>query len=307
MSFDEKILNNCEKAIFLLRKLFKESGYEQYKVSKFEEYDLYMKNKNFLISDNVLTFTDTNGKLMALKPDVTLSIIKNTKDDEKLKKVYYNEVVYRPHDENGFREINQTGLECIGDIDTKNVCEVISLAILSLKQISDTYLLNISHNGFVAGLLNCANADNDTNSALLKAIAQRNTTQIELICKEKGIEDKICDALSKLCLIYEPIENAKDCIKNLILNDEMNEAYKEIEEIYNTLKKENMTDRVMLDFSIENDMNYYNGIIFNGFINELPQSVLAGGRYDNLLRKMGKNSRAIGFAVYLDMLERIDE
>ena len=122
MSFDEKILNNCEKAIFLLRKLFKDYGYEQYKVSKFEEYDLYMKNKSFLVSENVLTFTDTNGKLMALKPDVTLSIIKNTKDDEPLKKVYYNEVVYRPNDENGFREINQTGLECIGDIDTSNVC-----------------------------------------------------------------------------------------------------------------------------------------------------------------------------------------
>ena len=113
MSFDEKVLSNCEKAVFSLRKLFKQSGYEQYKVSKFEEYDLYMKNKSFLVSENVLTFTDTNGKLMALKPDVTLSIIKNTKDDEPTKKVYYNELVYRPSDENGFREITQTGLECI--------------------------------------------------------------------------------------------------------------------------------------------------------------------------------------------------
>ena len=65
-------------------------------MNKFEEYDLYAKNKDYLVSDNVLTFTDTNGKLMALKPDVTLSIIKNCKDrQDSLEKVYYNENVYR--------------------------------------------------------------------------------------------------------------------------------------------------------------------------------------------------------------------
>ena len=38
-------------------------------MSKFEEYDFYAVNKDFLVSDSVITFTDTNGKLMALKPD----------------------------------------------------------------------------------------------------------------------------------------------------------------------------------------------------------------------------------------------
>lgn len=307
MSFDEKILNNCEKAIFLLRGLFKNYGYEQYKVSKFEEYDLYMKNKSFLVSENVLTFTDTNGKLMALKPDVTLSIIKNTKEDEPLKKVYYNEVVYRPNDENGFREINQTGLECIGDIDTSNVCEVITLAIKSLQQISDTYLLNISHNGFISGILAEAHTDEQINAKILKAVSQRNTAAIKSICEESKISDKVTDALCELCLIYEPISSCTERLESLILNEQMQAAFYEIYKLNSTLEKEGMNDRVMIDFSIENDMNYYNGIIFNGFINELPVSILAGGRYDNLVQKMGKNKGAIGFAVYLDLLERIDE
>ena len=307
MSFDEKILNNCEKAIFLLRKLFKDYGYEQYKVSKFEEYDLYMKNKSFLVSENVLTFTDTNGKLMALKPDVTLSIIKNTKDDEPLRKVYYNEVVYRPNDENGFREINQTGLECIGDIDTSNVCEVITLAIKSLQQISETYLLNISHNGFIAGLLSESNADEQTNEAILKAVSQKNTAAVKAICNEKNISEKVTNALCELCFIYAPVCECQEKLENLIINEQMQAAFYEISKINSTLQKSGMADRVMMDFSIENDMNYYNGIIFNGFVGELPQSVLAGGRYDNLVHKMGKNKGAIGFAVYLDLLERIDE
>ena len=307
MSFDAKILNNCEKAIFELRSLYKSYGYEQYKVNKFEEYDLYMKNKSFLVSENVLTFTDTNGKLMALKPDVTLSIIKNIKESEALKKVYYNEIVYRPNGENGFYEINQTGLECIGDIDTTAVCEVITLAIKSLQNISESYLLNISHNGFIAGLLSETNTDEQTKLNLLKAVSQKNTSVVKTLCENADISSKISDALCDLSLIYEPFQTASEKLKSLILNEQMQLAFNEIEKINSVLSENKLDEKVMIDFSIENDMNYYNGIIFNGFVGELSQSILAGGRYDNLVQKMGKKKGAIGFAVYLDLLERIDE
>ena len=307
MSFDNEILNIEEKAIFNLRKLFKDSGYQQYKVNKFEEYDLYVKNKSFLVNENVLTFTDTNGKLMALKPDVTLSIIKNTKDDETLKKVYYNEVVYRPNDENGFREINQTGLECIGDIDTAAVCEVISLAIKSLQLLSKNYLLNISHNGFLLGVLSEIDVDSDIKDKIINAVSQKNTAVINDICNNNNIDKKISDILEQLCLIYEPINSALEKIKPLVLNEQMADAYNELLEINSSLQKTKMNKRVMIDFSTLNDMNYYNGIIFNGYIDEVTASILAGGRYDNLVHKMGKNKNAIGFAVYVDLLERIDE
>ncbi|MCE2604206.1 ATP phosphoribosyltransferase regulatory subunit, partial [Pseudomonas aeruginosa] len=61
-----------------LRGLYEQYGYKKYKMSKFEEYSLYVENKDFLASDKVITFTDLDGRLLALKPDVTLSIIKNT-------------------------------------------------------------------------------------------------------------------------------------------------------------------------------------------------------------------------------------
>ncbi|MBQ5649696.1 MAG: ATP phosphoribosyltransferase regulatory subunit, partial [Clostridia bacterium] len=93
---NKDILKNDEKAVYALRTLFRQYGYLPFKMSKFEEYDLYVKNKDFLVSDKVITFSDTNGKLMALKPDVTLSIIKNGEDEAGCKqKVYYNENVYR--------------------------------------------------------------------------------------------------------------------------------------------------------------------------------------------------------------------
>ena len=114
----ETILKNQEKISYALRALYQRYGYLSYKMSKFEEYDLYVENKDFLVGDGVITFNDTNGKLLALKPDVTLSIIKNDGDVVGKRKVCYNENVYRISDKTGqFKEIMQAGLECIGDID----------------------------------------------------------------------------------------------------------------------------------------------------------------------------------------------
>ena len=84
MNADRFPLKREERVLFQLRSLYQSYGYRPYKMSKFEEYDLYVRNKDFLVSDGIITFTDTDGRLMALKPDVTLSIIKNTRDTDNL-------------------------------------------------------------------------------------------------------------------------------------------------------------------------------------------------------------------------------
>lgn len=125
------------------------TGYRRFKMSKFEEYDLYVRNKDFLVSDRMITFTDARGILMALKPDVTLSIIKNTRAEEAgPRKVYYNESVYRSgQGEETFQEIMQTGLECIGELDLYHIYEVIALAVESLRAIHPDYVLGCVPHG----------------------------------------------------------------------------------------------------------------------------------------------------------------
>lgn len=72
----DDILRQEERTIRALRLLYAKYGYKPYRMSKFEEYDLYANNRSFLPAGGAITFTDTNGRLMALKPDVTLSIAK---------------------------------------------------------------------------------------------------------------------------------------------------------------------------------------------------------------------------------------
>ena len=94
MFIDPSVLRKEEEASLRLRALYRSYGYTSFKMSKFEEYDLYVRNKDFLTAERAITFTDTDGKLLALKPDVTLSIIKNSRDtDGMTHKVCYNENV----------------------------------------------------------------------------------------------------------------------------------------------------------------------------------------------------------------------
>lgn len=304
MSIMDLNLKSDERAEFRLRELYRKYGYTQYKMSKFEEYDLYVRNKNFLVSENILTFTDTDGKLMALKPDVTLSIIKNAKGDApSLQKVYYNEHVYRTSPtSHGYREIMQTGLECIGDLDLYAISEVVMLAARSLETISTEYLLDLSHLGFVSSLLDELALESDAKSEILSAIGEKNTPAIAAACAKFGVDEQKCAILCRLALLYGAPEQVMDELRSMVCCEGMAQALQEVEDICSLLKS--YRQNLRLDFSIINNMSYYNGIIFRGFLPGLPSGVLSGGRYDKLLSKMGKKGGAIGFAVYLDMLER---
>ena len=187
MNFDESILKYEEKAVFALRELYRNYGYRQFKMSKFEEYDLYSKNKDFLVSDGVITFNDTDGKLLALKPDVTLSIIKNSKDNENtVERFYYNENVYRiSESSHTYKEIMQTGLECIGDITCENIAEVALLAAKSLNIISPDFVMPISNVALFTALAEEYSLGNETKKAVITAITEKNADALKSICNDE--------------------------------------------------------------------------------------------------------------------------
>ncbi len=300
----ELTLKYEERTVFALRSLYSKYGYSQYKMSKFEEYDLYVKNKDFLISDSVITFTDTNGKLMALKPDVTLSIVKNSKDISGfVEKLYYNENVYRvSKGTKSFKEIMQVGLECIGDIDDFCISEVISIAAKSLKQISESSVLSVSHLGLLTAILNSADISNNVKSEIIKCIEEKNEHELKKLCVENQITENTATLIRSLISVYGNIDNVLPRLKALSDDEEYIKAYNRFEGIL-SLVDDDIKDMLQIDFSVVSDAKYYNGIVFKGFIEKIPNSVLSGGQYDSLLKKMNKKSGAVGFAVYLDMLD----
>ena len=296
-----------EQAVFLLRSLYSKYGYKQYKMRKFEEYDLYVRNKDFLISDSVITFTDTNGKLMALKPDVTLSIVKNTKDsDGSVQKVYYDENVYRvSKGTHSYKEIKQAGLECIGDVDTYCVCEVLSLAVKSLMTISESCVVDVSDLAILFALYDYIGLSYEARKRMTSLISDKNTHEMKRLCEDISVSAESTALLEELISYNGTPDEILPRLKAMTEQIGAQAEFSEFESVVSSLDKE-LQSKLRIDFSVVSDINYYNGIVFKGFIDKIPDSVLSGGRYDSLMQSMSRKSKAIGFAVYIDMLERFN-
>lgn len=298
---EEKILKNEEKAVFSLRALYRQYGYLPYKMSKFEEYEYYIRNKDFLVSDRIITFNDTNGKLLALKPDVTLSIIKNGEDAPGCKqKVYYNENVYRVSENTRqFKEIMQAGLECIGDIDLYDIFEAVSLAAQSLALISEDFVLQISHLGVLSAVLDAVCPDQTFQQEALGYIERKNAHDLTRLCWEYGVEEAL---LVQFISAYGQRGKVIAMLESLNCGQEALQELKALSALLDTLP---CSEKIIFDFSVVNNMNYYNGIVFRGFLSGICEGVLAGGQYDKLMQKLERRSGAIGFALYLDLLEQL--
>ena len=300
------ILKREERAVYALRSLYRQYGFLPYKMSKFEEYEYYIRNKDFLTSDRIITFNDTNGRLLALKPDVTLSIIKNAQDTPGCKqKVYYNESIYRVSESTGqFKEIMQAGLECIGDIDLYDIYETVFLAAKSLSLISSDFVIQISHLGILAAALDQISMDQDFRQNVIRCISGKNAHDLIHLCQKSGVSKAKQQLLTSFVGIYGSREKVLHQLEESC-GKWAREPLAQLRCLSEMLDRCPFSDRIIFDFSVVNNMNYYNGIVFKGFLKDICDGILAGGQYDKLMRKLNRRSGAIGFALYLDLLDQL--
>ena len=279
-----------------LNQLYEEYGYRKFRMSKFEDYDLYAQNKDFLKKGHIITFTDGDGSLKALKPDITLSIMKNNSGDSE--KVYYNENVYR---ETGgtFREILQVGVESVGQIDP--YARRVSVRRPAFRP-QKRHVLDCPI--WRGQLLDCMGLTGVRRERVLDLLAQKNVPGIRAMAGQGELQRRDADDLVQLMEIYAPLKEGIAQVGALARNNASWEALRQLSVTASILESFGLDGRVRLDFSLVNSMDYYNGVIFQGFLPKIPFPVLSGGRYDNLPRKMGKEVGAIGFALYMGRLEQ---
>lgn len=299
-------LQPSEEIIFRLRSLYDRYGYSRYKMSKFEEYDLYARNRDFLVSESVITFNE-GGKLMALKPDVTLSIVKNTRDGAGgVQKLYYNENVYRiPKGSRSFREFMQVGLEALGDIDGYCVCEVLGLACESLRSIGGRSILEVSHLGVLTEVMESVGIPEGSRSEALRLIGEKNVHELTALCADAGVTEDMLAVMKAIVTLRGTPREVQPELQRILSGLVSGQTLGQWNDVISALDAECIFGNLMIDFSVVDDIHYYSGFVFKGFVEGIPSSVLSGGQYDRLMRKMKRSSGAIGFAVYLDMLEQI--
>ena len=197
MEFSLEHLQPKERASFALRSLYETAGCRKYHMGRFEEYSLYQENRSFLSSEQVITFTDLDGRLLALKPDVTLSIAKTAQPapGETLR-YYYHENVYRPSAESHtFKEISQMGLELLGAVGEAEVQQAVCLAAQSLAALGAEWVLEVSHMGYLFGLFDALGVPEAAQAQLLEKLRQKNAHELRAAALAAGLSETAADAL----------------------------------------------------------------------------------------------------------------
>lgn len=295
-------LINENSIVSNLINIYEKFGFKKIKLSKFEDYNLYNNNKDFLQTEHILTFMNLNGNLKSLRPDVTLSIVKKVlKDNEKeTQKIYYIEDIYKIVS-NEYEEIPQVGVEIIGKLNNYSNLEIISMAIESLKSINKNYILEISNIDFISAIFDEINLEENLKIEILNNIYLKNKHDLEKLLN-KNVDNKYKKYILSFIELSGNYKDILKKLKSLIINKKMQKSYEELKSLSFVFELYNNFDKILLDFSIESQLGYYNGIIFKGYIKESNDIILSGGRYDKLLSKFNSNKNAIGFAIYMDKL-----
>ena len=305
MEFSLANLQPKERASFALRALYEAAGCRKYHMGRFEEYGLYQANRSFLSSEQVITFTDLDGRLLALKPDVTLSIAKTAQPapGETLR-YYYHENVYRPSAESHtFKEISQMGLEMLGAVGEAQVQQAVCLAARSLDALGADWVLEVSHMGYLFGLFDALGVPDAARAKLLEKLREKNAHELRAAAGAAGLADAAADILCSVLSLCGSYADTLAKAAALCRNDAMRAAVAELEALAVPLEKAGGVIR--LDMTLAGEMEYYNGLVFQGYLKALPRPLLKGGRYDLLMQKFTPGAGAIGFAVYLDELDRL--
>ena len=298
-------LKEEEKIILKLRKHYEQYGYKKIKLSKFESYGLYNENADFIKTENIITFMAPTGKLQTLRPDVTLSIVKKFARDKKkeMEKLYYIENIYRLSKEDlEYKELNQIGVEILGESDGYSDFEIINLAVESLELINKNFILDISNINYLSGLFEEMKLGYTLEKEVLLNIQHKNVHDLKRILTRENVEPKYKEILIKIPYLSGKFKSVIEEAEKLVMNDKMQNALEELKILSQGFPEKIKNGKILLDFSIVNSLDYYNGLIFHGYIENNPKIILSVGNYDKLIEKYDKNKGATGFAIYLDEL-----
>ena len=199
----------------------------------------------------------------------------------------------------------QAGLECLGDVSEDDLAEVVYLAAKSLDTVSNRNVLELSELTVVDGVIRYCGLDATARQALWARLAEKNLAGVQEIAKSAGMSEMKASLLEKLVTTYGSADAVLPTLDVFRVNEETAKAVDAFKGLILSLQARGVGEKLRVDFSVLGDMNYYNGLAFKGFVEGSPTWILSGGRYDKLMAKMGKQGKAVGFAVYLDEIAKL--
>ena len=293
-----------------LAELFEGFGYSEVVTPGIEFYDAFSGSARNFRQESLYKLTDSKGRLIVLRPDSTIPIARlaatRLKDSDTPLRLYYNQSVFSNNAllKGRSDEVVQAGIELIGGDNVKRAdYEVLCTAVEALASFDkNNFRLEIGHIGYFKELVAQLNLEDDVIEEIRMLISSKNFPALNDLLDEIGDND-ITRALKQLPSLFGGIE-VLDKASDIYANDKITGILYNLRKVFNRLSSLGYEGKISVDLGIVSHTDYYTGIVFKGYLSEVGQSVLKGGRYDNLIGSFGKEMPAVGFGVNVDSVAR---
>ena len=296
-----------KKAIETFNKVYEDLNYKEIITPTIEYYDVFDFSSQPIPQEMMYKMTDGSGRLLVLRPDNTTPIarvvstkLKDSFDGNNYLKIYYNQNVFRAAGGYSGRksETLQSGVEIIGVNGIETDIYYIETAIKILKSTGLNFKLEIGHVGFYKSIIDSMNLNDEEKETIRLYIESKNTSEINTLRSE---EYKIIRMIPQLFGGYEVIEKARILAGN---NKKALEVLDYIYRLYEIFDAAGHGEHIIIDLGIVHEIDYYTGLVIGGYVDGIGESVLVGGRYDNLIANFGLDVPAVGFAVNVNLIAK---
>ena len=303
---ESQLRRNVESAI---TGLFKSRGYHEIITPEVEYYDLFLRSGNPLPQESMLKIVDRSGKILVMRPDNTMPVARVAatllRGKTTPKRLYYNQTVFRSDDaDNGSEsEIPQCGVELIGADGLNADVEVIITAIEALSAAGlEDFQIELGHVAFFKALAGELQANGETVERIRHCIEGKKFAELNDILVPFSSKPAAA-ALRQLSHMFGGRE-VLDKASALVKSKEAAEVIEYLGKLHKQIEARGYGECVRFDLGLVQQIEYYTGLVFRGYVHGASANVLSGGRYDNLLSFFGAPAPATGFAINTGAVEK---
>ncbi|MGE5702243.1 MAG: ATP phosphoribosyltransferase regulatory subunit [Clostridia bacterium] len=285
-------------------------GYEEISTPSLEYYDT-VGLASATLADRMFKLLDKQGHTVVLRPDMTTPIARVVsslyKDVPFPIRLFYQANVFRAQEKEAGRnaEFFQTGVELIGNSSVDADAEAIALAVFCLQAAQvPSFKIAIGHVDFLDGLLDEIVPDPALHEQFRRYLHDRDYVSYRHLVDTMELADQDRRRLHALLNLRGGKAKIAEA-RELTVNGKALKAVKTIDSLWRALEAYGVTEHVLLDFNLISNLNYYTGVVFEGYAADLGSPLVGGGRYDNLLSQFGRPAPATGFAIKMDRLMQV--
>lgn len=294
-----RALRKTENAI---RETLECKGYSEIITPAVEYYDVFAQANPALDQDTMLKIIDKSGRICVARPDNTTPIARiaaTRLDDAALPvRLYYSQKVFRSvsgdHGHKG--EFLQIGAELIGADGLQADLDILSAAFEALQNTgAENFRIELGHAEIYKALIEALGVDAATAESIRRLIENKSFAALGDVLEPYGCRPE-AKALYAMPQLFGGIE-VLDEVEVLTGNVRVLGAIAYLRRLYAALDEAGFGGAVMIDLGLVHEMDYYTGIMFRGYCGGAGAAILAGGRYNALCAKFGKDMPAGGFGI----------